>query len=64
METSPQDEPEETRKRQKLGGTQKSNRNMKVPRVHRILPILCPKLLTNRTTITAPNKENNPMGMD
>ena len=37
---------------------------MKVPGVHRILLILCPKLLTNRTTITTPNKENNPLGMD
>ena len=61
---SPQNEPKEIRKHQKLGGTQKSNQNMKVPGVHRILPILRPKLLTNRTTITAPNKENNPLGMD
>ena len=37
---------------------------MKVSRVHEILPILRPKLLTNCTTITAPNKEDNPLGMD
>ena len=37
---------------------------MKVPGVHRILPILCPKLFANCKTVIAPNKENNPLGMD
>ena len=36
----------------------KSNRNTKIPRVHRILQILRPKLLTNHTTTTPSNKEN------
>ena len=37
---------------------------MKVPRVHWILPILRPKLLTNCTTTAPSNKENNPLEMD
>ena len=37
---------------------------MKVSRVHGILSILHPKLLTDHMTITAPNKEDDPLGMD
>ena len=37
---------------------------MKIPRVHWILPILCPKLLTDRMATAPSNKENNPLGMD
>ena len=61
---SPQDEPKETGKRQKLDGTQKPNRNTKISGVYRILPILRPELLTNHMTIITLDKENNPLGMD
>ena len=60
----PQNEPKKVGKHQKLGDTQESNGNTKIPRIHRILPVLCPKLLTNRTAIASSNKENNPLGMD
>ena len=61
---SPQNEPKEAGKRQKLGSIQQPNRNTKIPRIHWILPILCPKLLTNRTTTASFDKENDPLGMD
>ena len=37
---------------------------MKIPRVHRVLQILCPQLFANRTTAASLNKENDPLGMD
>ena len=61
---SPQNEPKEAGKRQKLGSTQQPNRNTKIPRIHWILLILRPKLLTNRTTTASFDKENDPLGMD
>jgi hypothetical protein len=36
---------------------------MTIPRVHRILPIFCAKLLKNRTTSIGPNKERTSMEM-
>ena len=61
---SPQDEPKEIRKHQKLGSTQQPDQDTKIPRVNRILQILCPKLLTDRTTTASSNKENDSLGMD
>ena len=61
---SPQNEPKETGKRQKLGSTQQPNRNMKIPRIHWILPILRPKLLTDCMPTASFDKENDPLGMD
>ena len=61
---SPQNEPKEARKRQKLGSTQQPNRNTKIPRIHWILLILCPKLLTDCTTTASLDKESDPLGVD
>jgi hypothetical protein len=61
---SPRNEPKEARECQKLGSTQQPDRNTKVLRIHWILPILCPKLLTNRMTTASSNKEDDPLGMD
>ena len=59
-----QDEPKEIEKHQELGNTHKPDQNMKILRVHWLLQILHPKLLSNHMTIAPPHKENNPLGVD
>src|SRR6266478_5678262 len=51
--------PEETKRRCQLAQTQHSNGNPQVPRVYRVLPILHPRILKNRTTTARSHKESS-----
>ena len=55
--------PQKAQRCRRLAKTQNANRHTKIPWLHRLLPLLCPRLLKDHTPTTGPHQKGCHMGM-
>ena len=56
--------PNKDKRNRRLATPKERQGRPSLPRIHRVLPILCPQLLKNRTPPHRTNKENNPIPLE